>query len=627
MSTQHAPITHGVALWRRAFATFGASAACLASVAAQPGQHALPPVAPVAPSALEPVVLFAGNPGGVGSLAVYDALTGGPLLSLGRLQDLQLLALDHSGRTQQEELYPERPRLRADLPGGVTRLVLPFGAGSLYRYVRGVGGVQHYGFLVVRAGALPRVALELQGHGPAFADPFVATVGVAPDGRSFLVATSVAAGGDLYEVPLVEGSLPALRTSAVAPQAFSPDGLWLGRDFGFGIAPTGAWRFPRVAGGTATAVPVPQGTTWTGQAVMNRARRHALASTGSDPLQRDTWVFGPTGVAVRASRAPAEIADAGFAPQHGGGPWMALSDDGTLAAWAETTVVVTVPPTVPPTVVRDVRLQRVASPTAGPVVTGDDYLLDTLDEIGRMSFYRPTELTYAAGEVNDPAEQGLAATDFFGASLGPNDQPILRNLSVTSGDPSVPFTAGIPTLTPATVHALGGERLLIHDDDAEELQLLDTGAGGLTVLELDVKDLYWFEPVGNWYCAAVRRRNGLRPIEVLRFPRDFSSGPVTLDPGSPDHEFLFPVVRGATITWIESILLSQRLERANVDLLQVETWSPTAGVFAPPLGLGAAGDVRFARVAAGLGVESRVWRVGAPDIVMMHPVRPGHWLP
>lgn len=623
MSTQHPTPHRGGTLCQRALALLSASVAFMASAPAQPTQHQRPPAAPAGPAALEPVVLFAGLPGGVGSLAVYDAVTGGPMTALARLENLQLLPLDHSGRTQHEELQPERPRLRADLPGGVSRLVLPFGAGSLYRYVRSAGGVQHYGFLVVRSGAMPRVALELQGQGPAFADPFVATVGVAPDGRSMLVATRVAAGGDLYEVPVGEGSPTWLRTAAVPPQAFSPDGLWLGRDFGFGIAPTGAWRFPRVPGGAATAVFVPPGTVWTGQVVMNRVRRHALATTGSDPLQRHAWAFGATGPAVRASAAPVAIADAGFAPHHGGGPWMALSDDGTLAAWAETTVVATVPPTV----FRDVRLQRVASPIHGPLVTGDDFLLDTLDEIGIMGFYRPTELTYAAGEVNDPAEGGVAASDFFGASLGANDQPVLRNLSVTSGDSSVPFTGGIPTLTPSTTHYLGAERYVIHDDDGERLLLLDIATGGLTLLEDDVKELFWIEPVANWYCAAIRRRNGQRPIEVLRFPRDFSSAPVTLDPGSPNHEFLFPVVRGATITWIESILASQRLERANVDLLLVETWSPTPGTFTPPLALGAAGDVRFARAALGVGVESRIWRVGAPDTVMQHPVRPGHWLP
>jgi len=628
MSTQLAPIVRGgVALLSHRLALLCAGVVTLASVtlanvSAQVTQHPLPPAAPAGASALEPVVLFAGIPGGVGSLAVYDAVTGGPLSALGRLQNLRLLAIDHTGRTQHEELQPERPRLRADLPGGVTRLVLPFGGGSLYRYVRSAGNVQHYGFLIVRAGAMPRVALELQGQGPLFADPYVATVGVAPDGRSFLVATHVAAGGDLYEVPLGAG-LPVLRTAAVAPQVFPPDGLWLGRDFGFGIAPTGTRGKRQAPVGAATAVPVPAGTTWTGQAVMNRVRRNALATAGSDPLQRTAWVFGATGPAVRVSLAAAAIADGGFAPQHGGGPWMALSDDATLAAWAETTVVTTAPLTV----VRDVRLQRVQSPIAGPVVTGDAYLLDTLDEIGRISFYRPTEVTYAAGEVNDRAEQGLATADFFGASLGLNDQPVLRNLSVTSGDPSVPFTAGVPTITPSTAHFLGAERYVIHDDDAEELQLLDIGTGGLTVLEQDVKDLYWFERVGDWYCAAVRRRNGQRPIEVLRFPRDFSSAPVSLDPGSENHQFLFPVVRGATITWIESILASQRLERANVDLLLVETWSPNPGVFTPPLALGAAGDVRFARAALGVGVESRIWRVGAPDIVMQHPVRPGHWLP
>jgi hypothetical protein len=355
---------------------------------------------------------------------------------------------------------------------------------------------------------------------------------------------------------------------------------------------------------------------------MNRARRHALAMTGTDPLQRDMWVFGAAGPAVRASLASAEISDAGFQPQHEGGPWMALSDDGTLAAWAETTVVTTVPLLLE----RDVRLQRVQSPIFGPLVTGDPYLLDTLDEIGRMSFYQPGELTYAVGEANDPSEGGLSSSDFFGVTLGPNDQPVFRNLSLSSGDPTVPFTA-VPTITPATVHNLGGGRYFIHDDDAEELQVLDIVAGGLTVLEDDAKDLYWFEPVGDWYCAAVRRRNGQRPIEVLRFPRDFAGPRAVLDPGSPDHDFLHPVVRGTRIAWIESVNGSQRLERANVDLLLVETWSQNPGVFTPPLAMGPAGDVRFARAVTGVGVESRVWRVGAPDVVMMHPVRPGHWLP
>jgi len=576
------------------------------------------PAGPQAPGALTPASVLAGAPGAAG-LEVYDAGTGGALAGPGRLRDLALLPLDFTGRTQVEALFPERPRWLADLPQGASRLVLPFEAGTLYHYRRTAGAAVHHGLLLTREGALPRVLFEREAVGGSA--PFLGTIAAAPDGRSVLVATTVAAGGDLYEVPL-DGTPAALRTPHVAPLDFHSDGLWLGRDFGFGVAPGGVWRFARAVGSTASAVPGAPGVVWTGQATMNRARRHGLATSGADPTQRHVWVFGAAGPAVRASHAPAEVADAGYLPAYGGGPWLALSDDGSLAAWVERTVV----SAAPLVAVRDVRLQRVTAPSAGPVLTGDTYLLDTLDEVASVLFFRPFQLLFAAGEVNDPTEGGVATADYFAASLDAQDQPVFQNLTLTSGDPTPPFDLGIPTLTPGTAHLLPGGVLALHDEEDEALLRLDLSSGALTTIESDVKELDWFLPVGPAYCAAVRRRNGTRATEVLRFAAGLTGAPTVLDPGGQGVEFLYPIARGNTLTWVRRLVTAEWLERADVAGGPVERWSAAPGLFAPPLAVDAAGHVRFARQAA-LGVESRIWRRGAPDTALLHPLRPGHWLP
>ncbi len=589
-----------------------------AFASAQTPHRQSPGAAAPGPGALDPVAVLAG-PSGAAALEVYDAGTGGALSGPGRLRQLELLPLDFTGRTQVEALLPERPQRLADLPQGAARLTLPFGAGTLYRYRRTAPSGSRYGLLLTRDGALPRVLFEREASGAT--EPFSDTVAVAPDGRSLLVATSLSAGGDLFEVPL-DGTPAALRTPHLPPLTFHRDGLWLGRDFGFGVAPSGVFRFARTLGATASAVPGAAGATWTGQAIMNRARRHGLATTGADPTQREVWVFGASGAAVRASRSPAEIADAGFLPTHAGGPWLALSDDGSLAAWVERTVVTTTPLVA----VRDVRLQAVTAPVAGPLLTGDTYLLDTLDEVASVLFFRPFQLLFAAGEVNDPTEGGVATADYFSASLDPQGQPVFQNLTLTSGDPTPPFDLGIPTLTPGTAYLLPGGLLALHDEEDEALLRLDLSSGAFTTVENDVKELDWFVPVGSSYCAAVRRRNGTRATEILRFPSHLLGAPTVVDPGGQNVEFLYPIAAGSSVTWVRRLLAAEWLERADLQAGTVERWSATAGLFAPPLGLDAAGNVRFARQAAN-GVESRIWRHGAPDTVLLHPLRTGHWLP
>src|SRR5688500_14934865 len=95
------------------------------------------------------VAVFEGPPGGVGSVVVYDEQAGAPIASDPALAGVRLLSIDFPGRTELEALLPTRPRHRADVPGA-SRLALPNGQGSLYRFERAssAGGAV-FGFLHV----------------------------------------------------------------------------------------------------------------------------------------------------------------------------------------------------------------------------------------------------------------------------------------------------------------------------------------------------------------------------------------------------------------------------------------------------------------------------------------------
>ena len=77
--------------------------------------------------------VFLGPDFGPGSVYHVDAL--GAQFAAPELVDIDLLELDYAQRTRLHSLDPAKPRLRKDLPEG-SRLVLPNGHGTLYRYQR-----------------------------------------------------------------------------------------------------------------------------------------------------------------------------------------------------------------------------------------------------------------------------------------------------------------------------------------------------------------------------------------------------------------------------------------------------------------------------------------------------------
>lgn len=514
---------------------------------------------------------------------------------------LQLLPLDFVGRTELTEQTLVSPRLRLDVPAAA-RVVLPGGYGTVYRYRRG-GAV--FGFLHVDASGHPRAVLE-RPAGPGGADPFVPFIGVAPEGRALLTATRPFAGGDLVEVDLEAGT-EHVRTSSVPPLDFGIDGLWLGETFGFGVASTGVWRFARTPNAEADPVPVPSGPPafWTGAAMMSPRRTFAVAVAGPNVNETRPYVFGAFGPARPATTTNMKLSGAGFAHETTFGPFLAVTDDGSLAGWRVDDVVA-------PNgqLSNEVFLGRPAATSQSVAVTGDTYLIDTLTEVGRVFASAVGGISYFAGEDNDPSEGGLESADLFEAMLSTGGVVAVRNVSLTSGQTVPPFAGGVPTWTPARVVLLTPRYLLIHEDDEKRFVALDLLTGSSSIVMSSVREILWIErtsTTGSW-CAAVERDSANREFQVIGAPTPFGQAAV-LDAGTPASNYRYPV---------SSFELGTAcFERTDPGSTSLRVLSPSTGfhairaaageTFAPPFAFLSDRRVAFSSGPSANAVRQRVW--------------------
>lgn len=195
--------------------------------------------------------LFKGPPGGEGDVLVFAA-PGPAHARPPELQGIVLLSVDATGRSDFTRFQPDQPRLLSDVPLA-TRLVLPQDHGSLYRYRREREGGADFGYFVVRANGLASFLVAFPGTGPAGSDdPIPAPVAVSSAGDAFLVATSTAAGGDLFEIEVESGAVQPL-TAGLPPLDVLPQGLALMPRWGVALTSRGPLRFLR-GGGTPVSV-------------------------------------------------------------------------------------------------------------------------------------------------------------------------------------------------------------------------------------------------------------------------------------------------------------------------------------------------------------------------------------
>ena len=165
--------------------------------------------------------VFRSTDGVRGDVWVYPGL-GQTATHPAELQGIQLMLLDATGRSAFTQFQSNQARLKSDIPFG-TRLILPHGQGSLYRYRKDGIGSSEFGYFVVRSNGMAAFLASFAGTGQVGSvDPIPNPVALSEEGDAMLLATTRAAGGDLFEIELATGAVhlitPGLPPLQVLPQ-------------------------------------------------------------------------------------------------------------------------------------------------------------------------------------------------------------------------------------------------------------------------------------------------------------------------------------------------------------------------------------------------------------------------
>src|SRR5262245_7653119 len=525
------------------------------------------------------VSIFEGQAGQPGDVLVVGQVEVRPT----SLRNITLLPLDVVGRTQLTELVDGQARLRTDVPGAA-RLLLPGERGPLYKFRRqGTGGSATFGFFLVRASGIANALFELAGTGPSLStDPFTGNVAVSADGRSFLVATSREAGGDLWEIGLVGTAIN--RTSGLPPHDFVKNGLVLLDKWGVGVALDGVFRFDRVLGGGAMSVNLPIALAWFGADAVRSADQSTVAFLAGDlPTRALVLTVRRSGSAVLVSDRPMNIPGAGFLPEDPSGPALALSTDGSWAAWRG----------VGGTREVFVRETRPGQRAPRQQVTGPALFSNTLDDTGVISFFDTDSAVFVAGKE---ASNGIARADLYRIDLSPTGIAA-SNLSQTSGLALPPFDYGTVSTADGLFQVPGPSASFVLRDRAATGRLLWVDAAGSVAQFLDrVQSLDSLDVAGTYLVAGVTRPPGVNDplLETLNIVQIPSGGAGATGVRVPIGCHLTRTVGSRPRNIFAAILelpSGERLGRFHVPSTMGMAVSPALLKFGPTTGLSPEGAV------------------------------------
>ena len=452
-------------------------------------------------------------------------------------------------------------------------------------------------------------------------DSFEARLAVAPAGDAVLVATTVAAGGNLLEIELATGTTHD-RTAAFGPLDFGTAGLALTSTWGAVACSDRLLRFDRSPGALAEELSFGAGGTpawFAGELVTSPSGTFAASIAGSDPTLADVWVFGPTGEAVLATETPMHLSGAGFLPESTHGPYLAVSDDGTRVAWRTEGLTREAYMAIVP---------QAGGPVAPTHVSSDSLYLDTLDEIGEFLF-RPlaNTLLLAVGESPDVGGGGIENLDFYEVSMPSPSSPTLVNLTVSNGLQAPPFFAK-SSLQPEGCALLESGALVFHHDDSGEGSLVSwvPGQSGYTEHLPDVKDLDALELAGDQLVLVVRRSSGNKDREVWTLPATLSAPP-SLVMTMPDTNLIDRMTTRSD-GWAAFIQVFPVKER--LWLLDTQTGTlrkMRKFLYGPSLHFAPTGELTFSVGAAGTSAIQAAIPVVGPPFRLKVPVAPGFILP
>lgn len=346
---------------------------------------------------------------------------------------LEILPLELAGRTERDSLDATRPQLAADPP----RLVLPSGA-IVVAYRRSAGSI--YGYLAISRTGESRVLLEQPAL--AGASPFLPTVGAAPSGSHLALATTPAAGGDLWLAPVAAGA--AANLTPGAPIAFDDTSLTFANQALFATAGEAAvYRAPLPAGPAQSLVLPPSA----GAAPAYVSPEIAVSRDGStiaflaglEKKKTDLYVGDAAGLVWNRTQSQARHEAPGYLPDEILGPNLALSEDGSRVAYlrrldeSELFVADTAP----------------SAAGLGTQLTSNAQFQESIGT-GITLGFRRSAVGFGFGGVT-------ATFDFFQASTA--TAPVLTNLTLT-GSTAMPFQ-DIATIVPAHAWRLPGSGALL----------------------------------------------------------------------------------------------------------------------------------------------------------------------
>jgi hypothetical protein len=354
---------------------------------------------------------------------------------------------------------------------------LPQG-GSLYRL--SLGGATALVQITTEGEVRTLVSVPEMGGIPSLLE----SISVSGTGITGLVASTQAAGGDVFSVDLTGTRSTRVLTQSSAPLDVEPQSLRVTDRSAFLVSEGVFYRCPDPFFGLLSAVNLGVPGMLLPEPVVCELGTRAAVVVEESLGQRWIVIVPRFGSPFLGTPESGDYWTAGY--DHPLGPWLSLSMDGQVLAYFEN---------IGPYhggLAMELFVQDMTQPGPAQHVTQTPDFPVYIDSVGVLGFTHNRALIFFAGDETLSGVQSGTAMGFGDMFLmdfnGP--QPVPHNLTNTSGDATPPFlTPGTLNFTEALLDPMGDRFLLLGDPKNPESQPLATFALDEKTYDTSVSEL------------------------------------------------------------------------------------------------------------------------------------------